>query len=168
VRLVERATAEAGIRIGFGAGAGAIAPGTRALLAQEIRNPRAGRYTLTVRTRILGSPDGIDTLLKAFAFRLQVLGYANPKKDPREGRPFAAHTFSPAGDRLAEDHIITVVLQSQDENAYQLSQGVGVVVVVERVGPQPLVPPPAATGYLCIDSVALTFDPRPRNDEVTV
>jgi hypothetical protein len=45
---------------------------------------------------------------------------------------------------------------------------VGVAVVAERAGGEPLVPDAAAEAYLRIESMTLTFDPRPRNDDVTV
>jgi hypothetical protein len=168
VRLVDAGPAERHVRIGFDAGAGPIAPGSRALLAQEVRNPRAGRYTLSVRTRAVGSAAGIAALQQAFTFRLVIFGYSNTKKDARQGRPFAAQTFRPAEDGIPRDVSFSVVLKSQDEGAFQLSQGVGVAVVAERTGGESLVPDATAEGAVCIDSVLLTFDPRPRNDDVTV
>jgi hypothetical protein len=168
VRLAAGETGEPHVRIGFDAGAGAVAPGSRALLAQEVRNPRAGRYTLTVRTRVDGSAEGIAALLGAFTFRLVIFGYQSVKKDPRQRREFATLAFRPAEDGTAQDVTLSIVLKSQDDGAFQLSQGVGVAVVAERTGGAPLVPEAEAGAYLRIDSAVLAFDPRPRNDDVTV
>jgi hypothetical protein len=168
VRLAAADARQPFVRIGFDRGAGAIAPGTRAILAQEVRNPRAGRYILTVRSRVAGSPEGIKALLDSFSFRLVILGYANPRKDPRQGREFASVAFRPDRDRAAGEISLSAILKSQDDGAFQLSQGVGIAIVVERTGKNPLVPKPSAAAYLCIDSLGLTFDPRPRNDDVTV
>jgi hypothetical protein len=168
VRLVRPDTGKRHARIGFDAGAGAIAPASRALVAQEVRNPRAGRYTLTVRTRVDGSPEGVAALLDGFTFRLVVFGYQSVKKDPRQRREFAVQAFRPAADGTAQDVTLSAVLKSQDDGAFQLSQGVGVAVVAERVGGAPLVPEARAGAYLRIDAAVLNFDPRPRNDDVTV
>jgi hypothetical protein len=168
VRLIAADRDGTGVRIGFDPGAGSVAPGVRALLTQEIRNPRAGRYTLSVRSRTVGSPAGIAAYLEAFSFRLVILGYQNPKKDPREAREFASTPFVPAADGAPREFTLAVALKSQDENAYQLSQGVAVAVVVERRGPLPLAPDPSSRAHLCIEGVTVTFDPRPRNDDVTV
>jgi hypothetical protein len=168
VRLMQPDTEERHVRIGFDAGAGPIAPGSRALLAQEVRNPRAGRYTLTVRTRVDGSAGGIAALLEGFTFRLVIFGYQNVKKDPRQRREFAAQTFRPAVDEAAHNVTLSAVLKSQDDGAFQLSQGVGVAVIAERIGGASLIPEPAAGAYVRVDSAVLTFDPRPRNDDVTV
>jgi hypothetical protein len=155
-------------RIGFDPGAGAIAAGTRALLAQEVRNPRAGRYTLSIRARTAGTPEGIAVLLDAFSFRLVVFGYKNLKKDPQQVREFASLAFRPGADGTPQSVSLAAVLKSQDDGAFQLSQGVGVAVVADRnhAGPVPL--EPTAGAYLRIDALELSFDPRPRNDDVTV
>jgi hypothetical protein len=155
-------------RLGFDPGAGVIDPGARALLAQEVRNPRAGRYTLTVRARADGTPEGLATLLEAFSFRLVIFGYEDLKKDARQVREFASRTFQPTTDRSSQSVTLVSVLKSQDDRAFQLSQGVGVAVIAARSTPGPLALRPTAEAYLHIDSIDLTFDPRPRNDDVTV
>ena len=152
--------------IGFERGAGAIAPGSRALLTQEVRNPRAGRYVLTAQTSLAGTPEGIAELLDAFSFRLVLFGYEDLKKDPRRVREFASLAFQPARDRVTASFSLTATLKSQDEGAFQLSKGVGIALIVEKgfTGTLEL----RTEAFLRVHSLDLTFDPRPRNDEVVV
>jgi hypothetical protein len=154
-----------------------LGQGSRALLAQEVRNPRAGRYTLSVHACGGGrSPEYFrDVFLKHFACRLVIYGFADAAKDPRKVREFASAPFQPrfeAGDRpVYEKFSLSTVLKSQDDGAYHLSRGVGVAVVVEKITPGEL--QLGADGgphqaFLCVDDVALEFTARPRNDDVQV
>jgi hypothetical protein len=168
VRIADDPTGVRFVRIGLGAGGGSDPAAPRALLAQEVRNPRAGRYTLSIRTRTAGIPEGLAALLDAFSFRLVIFGYKDTKKDPRQVREFASIAFRPTPDGEPREVSLAADLKSQDDGAFQLSQGVGVAVVVERINSGPGAPETAAGAFLRIDSVGLTFDPRPRKDDVTV
>jgi hypothetical protein len=168
VRITDGEDGDRYARIGFDARAGAQAPVPRALLTQEVRNPRAGRYTLSIRTRTAGPPDGLSALLDAFTFRLVIFGYKDPKKDPWQTREYASLPFRPTLDGRPQTVSLTAALKSQDDGAFQLSQGVGVALVVERTNQAPSALPPAAGAHLRVDAIELTFDPRPRNDDVTV
>jgi hypothetical protein len=168
VRIVGDPAGRRCLHIGFKPGAGALAPQCRALLAQEVRHPMAGRYTLSVRTRATGTGEGRAILLDAFSFRLVLFGYRDLKKDPRQVREFASLPFRPADDGSPSAFSVVTTLKSQDGGAFQLSQGVGVAVVVERRAPGALELAPTAEASLQIDAVELAFDPRPRNDDVTV
>ena len=106
-----------------------------------------------------------DLLLAHFACRLVIFGFADIKKDPRRIREYASAAFRPQFG-AAETFTLATVLRSQDGGAMQLSQGVGIAIVVEKTGPETLVP--SADAFLRIDGVELLFDPRPRNDEVVV
>jgi hypothetical protein len=156
--------------IGFEAGAGTIPADVRALLAQEVRNPRAGRFTLSVRARAVGTPEGRARLRKAFAFRLVLFGFRDLKKDPRQVREFASLAFTPTAEEeeAAQEVSLTAVLKSQDEGAFQLSQGVGVALVADRITAGPLALDPSDSACLRVESFELSFDPRPRHDDVTV
>ena len=133
-----------------------------------MRNPRAGRFTLSVRARGGGhSPEAFhDLLLAHFACRLVIFGFADIKKDPRRIREYASSTFRPPFAAEAETFTLATVLRSQDGGAMQLSQGVGIAIVLEKMTPGALLP--SADAFLRIDGVELLFDPRPRNDEVVV
>src|SRR5205814_10695222 len=112
-------------RIGFGPGA-TIAPGARALLTQQVRNPRAGRYVLTLRARGGGaSPRAYrDLFLAHFACRLIVFGYNDLAKDPTRVREFATLALQvPYVEPAAADSpqfVLETVLKSQDDGALQL------------------------------------------------
>jgi hypothetical protein len=115
-----------------------------------------------------GSAKGRKALLEAFTFRLVIFGYRDTKKDPRHVREYASLVLQPAGDGAPQSVSLATVLKSQDDGAFQLSQGVGVAVVAERTGVAAARLDPEAFAYIRIDSIELAFDPRPRNDDVTV
>src|SRR5207237_5402464 len=78
-----RQHASIGYALADGRGA-KIGAGARALLAQEVRSPRAGRYTLTIHASGgAGSPaEYRDIFLQHFACRMVVYGYTDLRKDP--------------------------------------------------------------------------------------
>jgi hypothetical protein len=155
-----------------------IPAGTRVLLAQEVRNPRAGRYRFTVfGAAEVDSPETYrDLMQKHFRCRMTIYGYGDLAKDPRRVREFASLELDPpmrtkVDDRGQSRWDLTATLKSQDEGAFQLSRGVGVAILLERKSDEPLTL--AADGrevlmHLCIDRVEFEFDARRRNDDVTV
>ena len=154
-----------------------VPQGGRLLLTQEVRNPRAGRYTLSVHACGGGRSAEYfrEAFLKHFTCRLVVYGFADAAKNPLQVREFASQPFQPrfaAGIKSAyEKFTLNTVLKSQDDGAFHLSRGVGVAVVVERITPGDL-QLTAMTGphqaFLRIADVALEFSARPRNDDVQV
>ena len=151
-----------------------VAQGTRLLLTQEVRNPRAGKYVLTVfACGGAATPAAYRELfLKHFTCRLSVFGYQDEAKDPLRPRVFAAADFVPAYAGAKEGDYekveLAVVLKSQDDGAFHLSRGVGVAIVVEKTTPGVLNVPAGVAAFLRVDDVSLRFVPRPRNDEVQV
>jgi hypothetical protein len=154
-----------------------IAQGSKAVLTQEVRNPRAGQYAFAVQACGGATTAELfrDAFLKHFACRLLVFGYADVAKDPLRPNVFASQPFTPAfADAKAgryEAVELTVTLKSQDDGAFQLSKGVGVAVVVEKASPGELdwsAFGPGAAAFVRIDEVDLRFNPRPRNDDVQV
>ena len=112
--------------------AAAVPPGASVLLAQEVRNPRAGRYRFTVFAAAMA--DSVETFREYFAgcFRCRMIlfGYADLAKDPRRVREFAALEFEPGllAPKEASGFTrfeLTATLKSQDDGAFQLSRGVG-------------------------------------------
>jgi hypothetical protein len=176
--------------LGFGIegslGKTAIPSGARAILSQEVRNPRAGKFTFSVQACGGGSSSELyrDAFLKQFVCRLVIFGFVDQKKDHRQQRPFATFEFQPAwspnGQPKYERYQVSATLRSQDAGAMETSNGIGVAIVVERIATDPLdshsaalsatgVPPaPAPAAFIRIDDVELTFNPRPRDDNVTV
>ncbi|MBI3837072.1 MAG: DUF1501 domain-containing protein [Planctomycetia bacterium] len=159
------------------AGALRIPQGARAMLTQEVRNPRAGRFTFSIHA--CGASQSSDfyreVFLKHFVCRLAIFGFLDLKKDHRQHRQFATFDFQPAwceaGQPKYDRFQVAATLRSQDAGAMETSRGIGVAVIVEKVTPGILelpldgVPPQA---FIRIDDVELAFNPRPRDDNVTV
>ena len=156
------------VRIGFdGPGGAAAAAGTKAILAQEVRGPRAGRYTLTIDARSCGDEAAWAALRDRCAFRGVIFGYDELSKDPRKVREFGSVELEPFSDGARPTQFrVSATLKSQDDGAMQLSRGVGVAITAEIRAGGPFAAPGDA--WLRIDRVTLAFDARPRNDEVTV
>jgi Protein of unknown function (DUF1501) len=154
-----------------------VVQGHKALLTQEVRNPRAGKYIFSVKACGGGASAAFfrAVFLKQFQCRLLVYGFADLAKDPlKPGRVFSNTPFVPvfAAPKVGkyEDFEVAVVLRSQDGGAFDLSKGVGVAVVVEKTAPGELdwSPYGAAAAFVRIDDVTLRFIARPRDDNVLV
>jgi hypothetical protein len=153
-----------------------VPAGARLLLAQEVRNPRAGRYTFTVHASGGGSSAAYfrEVFLKHFACRLTIFGFTGGVKNPRKVRVFASLKFRPRFAATAagyEKFAVKATLRSQDGGAFELSRGVGVAVLVEKATPGEL-RLDAVSGphqaFLRVDDVSLDFVARPRDDDVQV
>ncbi|MSR57593.1 MAG: DUF1501 domain-containing protein [Planctomycetaceae bacterium] len=154
--------------------AGTLAAGARILLTQELRNPRAGTYTISLYASAGGVPADWKWFAANFSCRLLLLGYQNLAKNPVPGfREFASTSIDLAS--LGESapyayrpFTLTRKLRSQEGGAAEIEMGVGVAVLVERTAPGELVVPAGLSAFVQIDDVALGFIPRPRNDDVMV
>ena len=146
------------------------------MLSQEVRNPRAGRFMFTVRACGAGASSEFyrDMFLKHFACRLVIFGFLDLKKDHRQQRQFATLDFQPPwaepGSRRYETFQVVATLRSQDGGAMETSRGVGTAIVVEKITPGvlELAPTDDPRAHVRIEGVELTFNPRPRDDSVTV
>jgi hypothetical protein len=163
------------VALGFGIDApakGKLAGG-KILLAQEVRNPRAGQYTLTVRASgVAASAEAYrDRFARQFVCRLVVYGYQDISKAPTKIREFASAPFQPpfggTKGEVFETFTLSVTLKSQDDGAYHLSRGVGVAIMVQPINSDPL-NLEGDHGFIRVDDVAVVFNPRPRNDDVQV
>jgi hypothetical protein len=172
-------TDERQLRIGFGLGDGlnvpAIAQGSRAMLAQEIRSARGGHYTFTVRASGGGTNGDFfeRVFLANLTCRLLLFRFANMRKDPREAQVLASADFRPAfsDGTTSATYAVDRFLGSTIPGAnFPIGNGLGVAVVIEKTSPAPL--PLAGPGphraFVRIHSVALAFNARPRDDSVTV
>ncbi len=181
VRLVEGSAAlpRTGKRhavIGHGlagpAQGGTIPAGAKALLTQELRNPRAGTYTISLHVCGGGNAKDYQALLDNFSCRLVLFGYRDLGKDATKGmREFASLPMRPAfADRPAGYQKVTLTrrLRSQDDGANEIEMGVGLAVIVEKKTPGALTIPAGARAFVRIDDIEVSFTPRPRNDDVTV
>ena len=68
----------------------------RAMLSQEVRNPRAGKFTFTVHAAGGGASGEFyrDVFLKNFVCRIVIFGFLDLKKDHRQQRVFAVGRIS--------------------------------------------------------------------------
>lgn len=151
-----------------GTGQGRIAQGTRALLVQEVYNPRPGKYTFSVHASG-GAFDRSDyyrdVWCKHFTCRLVIFGYTDEKKDPRRMIEFATTPFTPpfAGPYESDYRKYSVSVRLEDQNGGgQTRKGIGVAVIVEKTSPGVLDVPaggPHSQGLVRIDDVELDFMP---------
>ena len=167
------------VAIGYGplsAGAAAMLPaGFQAFLTQEVRSPRAGRYTFSIHSCAeASSPQHFrDVFLKYFRCRMAIFGYTDMSKDPRRPRLYASVPFEPplaqAGVAAYQRFEASAMLRSHDAGASEIEMGVGVAVIVELTAQGPL--DLAALGghiLLRFDDAELAFNARPRDDNVKV
>ena len=178
VRLVEALprTGKRHALIGYGlTGPAPAVPSRRErgrLLTQEVRNPRAGTYTMSVQVCGGGSAKDFQTFLKHFSCRLVLFGYRDLTKDPTKGmREYVSVPFEPIFADKADGYrkvTLTRALRSQDAGASEIEMGVGVAILVERRTPGELTIPAGARAFVRIDDVEFGFVPRPRNDDVMV
>jgi len=152
---------------------GVIAPTAKAILTQEVRNPRAGTYTISLHACVGGTPDGIELLGKHFRCRLTLFGYRDLAKNVLNGTRDYAETaielaFDPSRPNAYREFTLTRALRSQDAGAAEIEMGVGLAIVLERTTAGELAIPVGARGFVQIDDVEVAFKPRPRNDDVKV
>lgn len=150
----------------------AINQGARALLAQEIRNARGGRYMLTVRASGVGSSaeDFEAKFLANFRCRLAFFRFQDMRKDPRAVSELASLDFRPALGK-SQDFVLDRFLGSTTPGVnFAIGSGLGVLIIVEKYTAGRLHIPASAGCHaaLRIEAVRLDFSPRQRDDSVTV
>ncbi|MGE3819873.1 MAG: DUF1501 domain-containing protein [Isosphaeraceae bacterium] len=151
----------------------ALARGARAILAQEIRNARGGRYTLRVRATAGGASRQVsDPLFRDHLdCRLILFRFADTRKDPRSVQVLASQPIHPEFVDLAEVDTAPVLTLSAFLGStvpgtnFATGNGLGVALSMEVTRPIEGV---EASVILRVHSVALEFDARPRDDSVTV
>jgi hypothetical protein len=165
------------VRLGIGvfgpSPSGTIAAAARAILTQEVRNPRAGTYAITVHVRAGEKAADFELLRRNFGCRMVLFGYRDLAKNLLNGmREYASVVIEPefetdaAGAR--QEFSLTRALRSQDAGASEIEMGVGLALLLERTTPGDLAVPAGTRAYFAIDDVEISFVPRPRNDDVKV
>ncbi len=165
--------------IGVGTNGGAatvsVVKGARAILAQEMRNPRAGRFTFTVEAGIAGpSRAACELFQKNLACRLVIYRFLTPDKNPLQRQEFGSLVIEPPlvvgeAPTYATFEFSRVLDGAGPGQNFSIGLGLGVSIEVEKTsdgtwevgGPQ--TPAPAA---LYIASARLTFASRTINDKV--
>ncbi|MGE5192758.1 MAG: DUF1501 domain-containing protein [Deltaproteobacteria bacterium] len=162
-----------GIGVAGPSSAGTIAAGARAVLTQEVRNPRAGTYAVSVHVRAGGAPADFELLRRNFRCRMVLFGYRDLAKNLLSGmREYASVPIEPAFEQEQasawQRFTLDRALRSQDAGASEIEMGVGLAILLERTTPGDLPIPAGARAYLAIDDIEIAFTPRPRNDDVKV
>jgi hypothetical protein len=153
--------------------AGILSATARGVLTQQIRNPRAGTYTITVHAAAGGRQADWDWLTTHFAFRVSLFGYRSLEKNPLDGvREYASVPmtlqFPDDNGPVYHEFQLNRALRSQDAGAQEIEMGVGIAVWLERKTSGDLPVEAGRRAFVLIDDVAVQFVPRPRNDNVTV
>jgi hypothetical protein len=152
-----------------------VAAGASILLAQEIRNFRAGHYTFSLHACGGGSSKQVfeDIFRKHFTCRLVIYRHTEPTKSPLKRQEVVALPLQPEFSEGDTPHYrkftLAQLLDSRVPNVnFTVGLGLGVAVLVEKTTPGNLEIPAGKQAFLRIDDVELIFNPRQRNDDVQV
>ena len=146
-----------------------IEQGSRAILAQEIRNARGGQYTLKVQaSAVADSLDEFEKIITSFRLRLVLFRFGNMQKDPRNIQELATGDFRPVFGESRE-FVLDRFLGSTTPGAnFSIGCGLGVLIAMETTTPLTLPTDQSRRLAVRVQSVELTFNPRQRDDSVTV
>jgi hypothetical protein len=150
-----------------------IPQGQQAILAQEIRNFRAGHYTLTFQ--VCGGPSRQafeDIFLKHFTCRLVFYRHTEATKNPLNRQDAASLVIKPEfgdGPDAYQTVEMAQLFDSRIPNVnFRVGLGFGVALIVEKTSPGVLEIPAGTQAFVRVDEVRLVFRPRTRNDDVQV
>jgi hypothetical protein len=167
------------IRLGIathGAAGLKIDKGFQAIVAQEVRSPFAGKFTLKVQ--LCGhSTDRKwfeDVFLKQFACKAVLFQYTDPTKKATARQEHVAVNFIPTwSDAVAPQWQVVEVakefINPTPGANFSFGRGLGVAVIVEKVADGPLdLPAKPLTAMLRVKQFDLAFTGKPRNEDVKV
>jgi hypothetical protein len=149
-----------------------IEPGTRCVLAQEIRNARGGQYTFTVEA--LGEASSEDEFangwLANFVCRLVLIRFRDINKDPREAVELAAKEFQPEFGKAGRFSLDRFLGSRGGGVNFPIGNGLGVAVLVEKKTPGPLSYSKEGHhfGAIRLRSAKLEFGAVPRDENNTL
>ncbi|HVW00810.1 MAG TPA: DUF1501 domain-containing protein [Planctomycetaceae bacterium] len=160
-----------GYRAGNAAAPITVEAGARALLVQEIRNARGGQYTMRVQAQAIGTTEAdYQQFLGNFRCRLVIFRFRDIRKDPREAGELASLEFRPTHGK-SQEFVLDRFLGSTTPGAnFPIGAGLGVMICVEKHTPGTLTINGDGSNPigLRVESVQLTFNPRQRDESVTV
>ena len=164
------------VQLGLQGGTGLIASGARAVLAQEVRSPFAGTYTLTVKLQGIGdSETAFDELFNAnFRCRLEFFQFTHPEKTADRRKTLASAEFTPqfsdgpnAGFTTAE--LTREFVNPKPGTNFSFGRGMGIAIVVEKSSAGTLtLPAGSPAAGIRVAEVRLDFVGRTRNEKVKV
>jgi hypothetical protein len=145
-------------------------------LAQEVRSPFAGTYS--VKVQLCGEASDRDwfesVFLKQFTCKLALFEYTDPAKKATARKEHVAVAFAPRWCDTAAPQYERVELTKEFLNPtpganFSFGRGLGVAVIVEKMGDGPLeLPAKPLTALIRVKHVELTFRGKPRNEDVKV
>jgi Protein of unknown function (DUF1501) len=157
-----------------------VAKGARAVLGQEMRNPRAGRFTLSVEACLIaGTKAAADLFAKNVTCRLVFYRFADASKNPLKRQELGSLVFVPPialGDRPAWTRFdFDQALDSSGPGQnFSIGRGLGVSIEIEQTGDGALdwgaLPGTKGDGCaaLCIRSANVRFASHTVDDKVVV
>lgn len=169
------------VAIGFQLGPGEVAPqiekDAAALLAQEVRSPFAGTYTLRVTAcgQAVSREYYEQVFQKQFRCRLSFIQYTQASKKPTEHRELGGVDFAPAFCDQEAVAFEVIELEKSFINPsrganFSFGLGLGIAVTVKRIAQDELAPPDhdASWAEIRIGRVELQFHGKERNEKVKV
>jgi hypothetical protein len=165
------------VAMGVTAG-GILAAGSRAILAQEIRNARGGHYSLTVLAS--GGGESREAFERWFGehlrCRLVLFRYTDMGKSPERVEELASAVFRPAfpddveGTAPREFNLSRFLGATVPGQNFATGNGLGIAVALECVKPASVPTDHGGrlllTAFVQIHGVSLAFDARPRDETV--
>ena len=155
-----------------------VQKGERAILGQEMRNPRAGRFTFTVEACLCGSSKELCELFaKHFTCRLVLYRFADADKSPLKRHELGSLTIQPpaiVGDQpsWAGFELSQLLDSAGPGQNFSIGRGLGVAIEVEKTADGTLEWGPFASekgsgsALLCVRSAQLRFASRTINDKI--
>jgi hypothetical protein len=169
----DRRHAALGLRKGTGAKPVEVANGQRAILAQEIRNPRAGHFTFSVEACIAAATREAGELFqKHFTCRLAIYRFAEADKNPLKRHEFGSLVIQPPlvvgnAPRWVRFEFTQILDGASPGQNFSIGRGLGVAIEVEKTLEGPL----AINGLsaaLQVGSARLSFASHTIDDKVVV
>lgn len=146
--------------------------GASAILTQEVRSPFAGTYHFHIRARLRASSPALAEAIfaKHLTCRLLFFQYTDKAKSPGQRKELASLVIAP---KLDESEKFTVSKEFVNPNPgqnFSFGLGMGVAIIVEKTsdGSLPLAAEGDQFAALCLESVQLDFNGKPRNEDVRV
>ena len=147
-----------------------IGAGSRALLAQEIRNARGGHYTFAVTAAGVGSSrnEFEKSFLANFTCRLVLFRFRDTNKDVRAAEELASAEFRPSFGKTETFQVDKFLGSTVPGANFAIGNGLGVAVIVEKktAGALTLLTDESHRAALRVESVSLDFSPRLRDENV--
>jgi hypothetical protein len=149
-----------------------VGPEASAVLAQEMRNPRAGTFRMRIRAAGVASSQKLyeDLLLGRFTFRMVMYRYSDIAKDPTRRNELGSLAFRPAFSNGGTEQfeLIRRLDSTKPNENFSIGAGLGVAIVCEPASGAGIDVPPGKFAFVRIDRVDLEFFSRTIDDKVTV